>query len=250
MTNIHGLADDDTLWPERPPEPPVPPPTPPSPTPPSPTPPSPTPGCMCAVNGLGNTIDPFDPRDTVSAFYPRDTVSPFDPRDTVSPFDPRDTVSLFDPGDTIRFIDPGDTIDSIERGDIIELGNPIKSDAQTILWTQAILSTEKVLSSQDILSPQEILSSQEVVFLPAPEDEFSTPTIPDDFYLITPPREFWVYSQYSGGYNQNNIGQGNYSGNEEVPVWNPLLDVLVGSSSSFPRLFITGNATPDEIIRG
>jgi hypothetical protein len=162
---------------------------------------------------------------------PRDTIGPFDPRDTVSPFDPRDTVSPF------------------ERGDIIELGNPIKSDAQTILWTQAILSAEKVLSSQDILSPQEILSSQEVVFLPPPEDEFGTPTIPDDFYLMTPPHEFWVYSQYSGEYNQNNVGQGNYSGNEEVPVWNPLLDVLVGSSSSFPRLFITGNATTDEIIR-
>jgi hypothetical protein len=117
-----------------------------------------------------------------------------------------------------------------DTGDIIELENPIKSDTKTILLTQTIIS------------------SQDVVFIPLPEDEFGTPTIADDFYLMTPPGEFWVYSQYSEGYNQNNVGQGNYSGNEKMPDRNSLLDVVVGSSSPSPHLFITGNSASDKII--
>jgi len=117
-----------------------------------------------------------------------------------------------------------------DTADIIELENPIKSDTKTILLTQTIIS------------------SQDVVFIPLPEDEFGTPIIPDDFYLMTPPGEFSVYSQYSEGYNQNNVGQGNYSGNEKMPDRNSLLDVVVGSSSSSPHLFITGNSASDKII--
>jgi hypothetical protein len=167
---------------------------------------------MCAV---------IEPRDTIGPIGPGDTIRPIGlgDRDTIGLIELGDTIGLIKPGDTIGLIEPGDTIGLIGPGDTI---GPIGSgDRDT-----------------------------DVVFLPHAEDEFGTPTIPDDFYLMTPLREFWVYSQYSGGYNQNNLGQENYSGNEEVPAWNPLLDVLVGSSSSFPRLFITGNATPDEIIRG
>lgn len=86
--------------------------------------------------------------------------------------------------------------------------------------------------------------------LPIPvEDEFCTTPIPDDFCLPTRPLQHWVCSQYSGGYNQNNLWHGNYNGNE-VPAWKPVLEAAVRPFCSCSSLFITSNASLGEIIRG
>jgi hypothetical protein len=68
------------------------------------------------------------------------------------------------------------------------------------------------------------------------EDFCTTPS--DDFCLTTPPLQHWVCSQYSGGYNQNNVWQGNYNRNE-VPAWQPVFDMPVRPFCSCSSLFIT-----------
>ena len=124
MTNV--LADDDTLWPERPPEPPPPPPPP---TPPPPTPPPPTPGCMCAVNGLGDTIGLIGGDDTIGLIG-GDEIIGFIGGDEIIGFIGGDEIigsinsgGLDDFIDRKGFIDP---IDSIDRGvnDGVSASNP------------------------------------------------------------------------------------------------------------------------------
>ena len=110
------VLPDDTLWPERPPEPPPPPPPP---TPP-PTPPSPTPGCMCTINGLGDTIGPIGGDDTIGLIGRDDIIGSIGGDDIIGSIN---SGGLDDFIDRKGFIDP---IDSIDRGvnDEVSASNP------------------------------------------------------------------------------------------------------------------------------
>ncbi len=73
----------------------------------------------------------------------------------------------------------------------------------------------------------------------------------DDFCLPTRPLQHWVCSQYDGGYNQNNVGHGNYSNSGRLlPAWKPVFDTPVRLSCSCSSRFITSDAALDTIIKG